>query len=236
MQCVYCVIWYMCRHGILQSIMTSSNRSIFHVTLLLFAEPLITVDSPHKGTITRTFDISLLAIWTDCWTNIRLAGNWDAMTVTWRRLNALSSLISLTTQLFVQHLVRVYIKENTKAPHQCPCLRIIHLSLVTAGFPLLSTSNTHIVYMTWCHYAKWSIHVHGSVNWVMTGSRNVLDPVMCEVITLTNVVSFVWNKIQYNDITNISSWKKLQGRLQGISAILTQPHWVDTYFICTYEE
>ena len=37
----------------------------------------------------------------------------------------------------------------------------------------------------------------------------VLDPVMCQVITLTNAVSFVWNKIQYNDITNISSWKKL---------------------------
>ena len=55
----------------------------------------------------------------------------------------------------------------------------------------------------------------------MTGSRNVLDPVMCQVITLTNAVSFVWNKIQYNDITNITSWKKLQGRLQSISAILT---------------
>ena len=81
--------------------------------------------------------------------------------------------------------------------------------------------------MTWRHYAKWSIHVHGSVNWVMTDSRNVLDPVMCQVITLTNAVSFVWNKIQYNDITNISSWKKLQGRLQRISAILTQHHWVD---------
>ena len=40
-------------------------------------------------------------------------------------------------------------------------------------------------------------------------ASNVLDPVMCQVITLTNAVSFVWNKIQYNDITNISSWKKL---------------------------
>ena len=49
-------------------------------------------------------------------------------------------------------------------------------------------------------------------------------------------VSFVWNKIQYNDITNITSWKKLQGRLQSISAILAQPHWVDISFICTYEE
>ena len=93
------------------------------------------------------------------------------------------------------------------------------------------TSNTQIVYMTWRHYAKWSIHVHGSVNWVITGSRNVLDPAMCQVITLTNAVSFVWNKIQYNDITNISSWKKLQGRLQSISAISTQPHWVDISFI-----
>ena len=70
----------------------------------------------------------------------------------------------------------------------------------------------------------------------MTGSRNDLDPVMCQVITLTNAVSFVWNKIQYNDITNITSWKKLQGRLQNISAILTQPRWVDISFLCTYEE
>ena len=37
----------------------------------------------------------------------------------------------------------------------------------------------------------------------MTGSRNVLDPVMCQVITLTNAVSFVWNKIQYNDLTEL---------------------------------
>ena len=146
-------------------------------------------------------------------------------------MTTLRSLISLTTQLFVQHLVQVYNKENTKAPNKCPCLRRIHLSLVIAGFPLLSTSNTHIVYMTWCHYAKWSTHGHGSVNWVVTGSRNVLDPVMCQVITLTDAVSCVWNKIQYNDITNISSWKKLQGRLQSISAILTQPHWVDISFI-----
>ena len=154
----------------------------------------------------------------------------------WIFMTTLRSLIQLTTQLFVQHLVRAYNKENTKAPHKCPCLRRIHLSLVIAGFPLLSTSNTQIVYMTWRYYAKWSIHVHGSVNWVLTGSRNVLDPVMCQVITLTNAVSFVWNKIQYNDITNISSWKKLQGRMQSISAILTQPHWVDISFICTYEE
>ena len=101
-------------------------------------------------------------------------------------MTTLRSLIKLTMQMFVQHLVRAYNKENTRAPHKCPCLRRIHLSLVIAGFPLLSTSNTQIVYMTWRHYAKWSIHVHGSVNWVMTGSCNVLDPVMCQDITLTN--------------------------------------------------
>ena len=75
-------------------------------------------------------------------------------------MTTLRSLISLTTQLFVKHLFRVYNKENTKAPHKCPCLRKIHLSLVIAGFPLLSTSNTQIVYMTWRHYAKWRIHVY----------------------------------------------------------------------------
>ena len=151
-------------------------------------------------------------------------------------MTTLRSLISLTTQLFVQHLVRVCNKENTKAPHKCPCLRKIHLSLVIAGFPLLSTSNTQIVYMTWRHYAKWRINVHGSVNWVITGSRNDLDPVMCQVITLTNAVSFVWNKIQYNDITKVLERNCIQGRLQSTSAILTQPHWVDVSFICTYEE
>ena len=31
------------------------------------------MDSPHKGTITWTF--SLLSLWTNCWTNTRLAGN-----------------------------------------------------------------------------------------------------------------------------------------------------------------
>ena len=61
-------------------------------------------------------------------------------------MTTLRSLISPTTQLFVQHLVRVYNKENTNAPHNCPCLRKIHLSLVIAGFPLLSTSNIQIVY------------------------------------------------------------------------------------------
>ena len=26
--------------------------------------------SPHKGAVTRTFDVSLLSVWTNCWTNI----------------------------------------------------------------------------------------------------------------------------------------------------------------------
>ena len=94
-------------------------------------------------------------------------------------MTTLRSLISLTIQLFVQHLVRVYNKENTKAPHKWPCLRRIHLSLVIAGFPLLSTSNTQIFYMTWRHFAKWSIHIHGSVNWVMTGSHVTFWILLC---------------------------------------------------------
>ena len=90
-QRVYCVTWYLRPHGILQSIMTSSNREVFHVTLLLCGEPPITMESPHKGTVTWTLDISLLAIWK----NVEQTFDWpvirDAMTVTWRCNNALSS-------------------------------------------------------------------------------------------------------------------------------------------------
>ena len=33
------------------------------------------VDSPHTGTVTRTFDVSVLLVWTKCWGNTRLTGN-----------------------------------------------------------------------------------------------------------------------------------------------------------------
>ena len=33
------------------------------------------VDSPHKWTLTRTFEVSLLSVWPNCWTNTRLTGN-----------------------------------------------------------------------------------------------------------------------------------------------------------------
>ena len=33
------------------------------------------VNSPHKGTVMRTFDLSLLLVWTNCWTITRLIGN-----------------------------------------------------------------------------------------------------------------------------------------------------------------
>ena len=50
------------------------------------------VDFPYKGTVTQTFDVSLLLIWkTNCWTNIQLTDIRDAMTVVWRRRNAYSS-------------------------------------------------------------------------------------------------------------------------------------------------
>ena len=33
------------------------------------------VDSPHKGTIMRTLDVSLLFDWTNCWANAQMTGN-----------------------------------------------------------------------------------------------------------------------------------------------------------------
>ena len=200
--------------------MTSSNGNIFRVTGPLCGEFTGPGEFPTQRPVTRNFDVFF-----DQRPNKRLSKQlwgWWFETLSWslwRQRNdimtTLRSLISLTTQLFVQHLVRVYNKENTKAPHKCPCLRRIHLSLVIAGFPLLSTSNTQIVYMTWCHYAKWSMYMG---QWTGLWLAHVTRFGSCyvPVITLTNAVSFVWNKIQYNDITNISSWKKLQGRLQSI--------------------
>ena len=108
---------------------------------------------------------------------------------------ALRRLISLTTQLYVQQLVRAYNKENTNAPHQCSCLRGIHLSLEKCGFPLLITSNSQIVYMSWRDHEMWRKHVYESVNWFITGSSNGWSPVICQTITLTIAISFLWNKI-----------------------------------------
>ena len=68
-------------------IMTSSDRNIFRV-----AGPLrggakgggggggggggwSSGGSPHKGPVMRTFDLPLLLVWTNGWTNARLAGN-----------------------------------------------------------------------------------------------------------------------------------------------------------------
>ena len=45
------------------------------------------VDTPHKGTVARTFDVSLLSVWTNCWTNTRLSVIRDVMAVFWRHRN-----------------------------------------------------------------------------------------------------------------------------------------------------
>ena len=71
MQCVYRVIWYMCRHGIF---MMSTNRKVFRVTLHLCGE-----STDHSGFSSQwynnlDFDASLLSVWTNCWINTRLAG------------------------------------------------------------------------------------------------------------------------------------------------------------------
>ena len=34
------------------------------------------VDSPHKGKMTRIFDVSLLSVWTNCWMNYYVLYNW----------------------------------------------------------------------------------------------------------------------------------------------------------------
>ena len=42
--------------------MTSSKRKIFSVTVPLCGEPQVKVDSPHKGTATRTFDVFVVSL------------------------------------------------------------------------------------------------------------------------------------------------------------------------------
>ena len=48
-------------------IMTSSNGK--NVTVPLWGPP---VDSPYNGTVTETFEVSLMSAWTEYWTNTRL--------------------------------------------------------------------------------------------------------------------------------------------------------------------
>ena len=55
--------------------MTSSNRKKFHVTLVLCWEPSITDDSPQKGTVTRTSDISSVGSLNKLWNKHSIAGN-----------------------------------------------------------------------------------------------------------------------------------------------------------------
>ena len=57
--------------------MTSSKKNTFRVLPLCARNPLVTgpMDSPHKGTVVRTFGVSLLSVWGNCWTNARLSGN-----------------------------------------------------------------------------------------------------------------------------------------------------------------
>ena len=61
-------------------IMTLSNGSVSRVTVPLRGiqrSPVIplTKDSPHKGTASRTSDVSLLIVWTNYRIDIRLTGN-----------------------------------------------------------------------------------------------------------------------------------------------------------------
>ena len=57
-------------------IMTSSNINNFHVPVpFVWVIHRSRVDSPHKGTITWTVDVSILVVSTNCWTNTQLTGN-----------------------------------------------------------------------------------------------------------------------------------------------------------------
>ena len=81
----------MCHHDILKSIMTSPKRKIFSVTVHFYAgKPQ--VDSPHKETVTRSFDVFVVSLnkktveQTLDWPVFR-----NATTVIWRRRNVLNS-------------------------------------------------------------------------------------------------------------------------------------------------
>ena len=90
MRCAYCVILYMCHHDILISIMTSSKS--FPTLLSLWAgKPQVKVDSPHKGTVTRTFDVFVVSLKKTVEQTLDWPVFRDAMTVIWRRLNVLNS-------------------------------------------------------------------------------------------------------------------------------------------------
>ena len=56
-------------------IMTSSNGNIFRVTAPLKGNLFVAGGFPQKGTVTRSFVVSLLVVWTECWTNTGLTGN-----------------------------------------------------------------------------------------------------------------------------------------------------------------
>ena len=45
------------------------------------------VEFPHITPVMRSFDVFLLSAWTSCWTNNRVASDWDAMILMWRYCN-----------------------------------------------------------------------------------------------------------------------------------------------------
>ena len=62
MQCAYCVIWYIYHHDIFLSIMTSSNRKSSASLSFCAGKQPVKVVSPHKGTVTRTFDVFVVSL------------------------------------------------------------------------------------------------------------------------------------------------------------------------------
>ena len=74
----YCYCYYYHHHHYCCYLMTSLWRhqmETFSGLLSICAgNHQSLVDSPHKGAVTRTFDVSLLSVGTNCWTNTRLTG------------------------------------------------------------------------------------------------------------------------------------------------------------------
>ena len=108
--------------------MTSSNET-FSMLLTLYTGNLFQGHlSPHKGTVTETFDVSLLSVWTNYWTNPRLTGNYrlhddylmcwmTALSITWTNVDTYQMysdcgihLWEISQEVFINFIKKVFLE------------------------------------------------------------------------------------------------------------------------------
>ena len=110
--------------------------------LLALCEWNPSMDSLQKGPVIRIFDVSLMLVWTNCWTNTRVAGDVTHQGPMWRHCNEYDCPMTIVVTAMRDKLVGPKTQQNTTEHGKTWTPSIILRVYFIQGQPLFSSSKT----------------------------------------------------------------------------------------------